>query len=110
MAERPWQEIIQAQVAQSRVRDRAPRRSTALNYPQELYGLVLAAARERDMSMTAYSRRAVLAFAHHDVGFDWAKELAEEPAVASFSDPALRRELNGLGCGYWRIVQLGEFS
>lgn len=108
-AERPWQEVLDAQIAASRTNSRASRRSTALNYPQSLYALVLAAARERDMSMASYQRRATLAFAQVDTGFDWYEELKAEPAIQPFSGGRLQHELNGLGCGHWRIRELGQW-
>lgn len=109
--QRAWQQVIDDQIALSRVSPRAPRRSTALNYPQSLYALVLAAARERDMSMTAYQRRATLSFAQVDTGFDWLEEMKAEPGIAPFGAHGgrLQQELNGLGCGYWRIQELGQW-
>lgn len=109
MAERSWQDTLLAQVEHSRVNPRAPRRSTAINYSQREYSLVLAAARERDISMAAFQRRSALAFAAHDLGFDWATEMAQEPAIAAFGGGGTLQRLQGLGCGAWQILELGEY-
>lgn len=73
---------------------RSPRRSIAVNYPTALYTPVMVAAAFRSMSATAYQRRASLAFAHWDLGFDWGTVTANEPATPI--------------TGLWRIVELGS--
>ncbi|KAK1548441.1 hypothetical protein Q3G72_006583 [Acer saccharum] len=86
------------------------RRSIAVNYPVEIYPLVLEAARQRNMSMTAYQRRAVLAFAQADTGFDWFEQMATEPGIGSFNSPGVSLPSGGHGFGHWRILQLGDFD
>lgn len=104
-----WWRILDDQMA-SQEPQRAPRRSIAINYPNELYALVLEAARMRGMSMTAYQRRASLAFAEHDTGFDWLHEMRAEPPVGSFVKPGSGIKSDGLGFGYWRIVRLDDHT
>jgi hypothetical protein len=62
--------------------DRTPRRSMAVNYPTELYALVLAASKNRGMTATAYQRRASLAFACHDLGLPISVVAVHEPPTA----------------------------
>lgn len=62
------------------------------------------AAAQRGMSVSAYLRRAGLAFAAHDLGLDLAQLLEDEPATRSrFAGTAADREMGGQGHGLWRI-------
>ena len=99
-----WWKILDDQMAMGETR--GPRRSIAINYPNELYVLVLEAAKARGMSMTAYQRRASLAFAEQDLGFDWLDEMRAEPPIGSFVRPNAGVKSDGLGFGKWHIVNL----
>lgn len=101
-----WWQIMDDQMASTE--RRTPRRSIAINYPNDLYALVLEAAKLRGISMTAYQRRASLAFAAHDLGFDWDLEMAAEPPVGSFVRPGAGTKCAGSGFGAWRIRALDE--
>lgn len=89
---------------------RATRRSIAVNYPPELYPFVLEAAKQRGMSMQAYQRRAALAFAASDLGFDWLREMAVEPQIGSFVNPGRGTVARGRGFGHWQILDLGNYG
>lgn len=108
---RSWQETIADQIAAQG--KRAGRRSVAVNYSTTLYALVRDAARARGMSMTAYQRRAALAFALHDLGREdqWHLVMADEPAVAAFEAHSEKPiECAGFGpFGAWRIRAIGMF-
>lgn len=101
-----WWTILDDQMAVGETR--GARRSIAINYPNELYTLVLEAARARNMSMTAFQRRSVLAMAQHDLGFDWLDEMRHEPPIGTFVRPQAGIKSDGLGFGPWHIVDLRE--
>lgn len=109
MAEADWWTILDDQMA-SQEPHRAARRSIAINYPTDLYAYVLEAARLRGISMTAYQRRASLAFAAHDLGFDWLEAMLSEPPVGSFDSPGKGVKSDGIGFGPWRIDALGDHA
>lgn len=97
----PWHEHIAAMAA-SGPRDRI---SLGLNYQRSAAGFVAEAARRRNLSITAYARRALLAFVCHDLGLDWDEVMADEPGIWT------RQELppeagRGRGYGPWRIQKL----
>lgn len=98
-----WWKNIDDQMASREVR--TPRRSIAVNYPNELYAHVLKAAEARGLSMTAYQRRAVLAFACYDLGLEWDAVMADEPAVTEF-ESGRKVEAQGRGYRFWEIVGL----
>jgi hypothetical protein len=109
---RSWQDTLADQIAANG--KRAGRRSVAVNYPTGLYAVVRDAAKRRGMSMTAYQRRASLAFAVHDLGLDasWAALMVEEPAVTGYVTGADKPlDCAGFGpFGAWRITGLGLFA
>jgi hypothetical protein len=66
--------------------------------------IVVRAAAERGMSVSAYIRRATLAFAAFDQGLDLSDILADEPATRLKSEaPGMEREDGGRGHGQWVI-------
>ena len=108
MPEAEWWSALDGQMAQQE--RRATRRSIAVNYPPELYGYVSAAARARQMSMTAFQRRAALAIAQADLGFDWLRVMEHEPAISGFETGTLARRVAGLHFGAWHVLDLGEYG
>lgn len=100
-----WWSVLDDQMA-SQEPLRTPRKSIAINYPNDLYVLVLEAAKARGVSMTAYQRRASLAFAEYDLGFDWLREMQAEPPIGSFVRPGVGVKSDGIGFGAWQIVSL----
>lgn len=106
MPSHDWRTIVDSQLASKETR--TPRRSIAVNYPDSLYSLILEAAKGRAMSMTAYQRRAALAVARYDLGFDWATELCDEPGIATFVGGRAATEYAGFGFGPWLITGMLE--
>lgn len=104
-----WRAVLEDQIAAQG--KRAGRRSIAVNYPTSLYAVVKDAAKARGMSMTAYQRRAALAFAVNDLGLtdDWARLMVDEPPVASYGRPVTTAGFGFGPFGAWRILGLGMF-
>lgn len=106
-SDRPeWMDLMDAAMAKNE--DRTARRSMAVNYPNSLYALVLEAARKRDLSMTAYQRRASLSFAQWDLRYDWWDAMEDEPPVGRFTSTQARLNAVGRGFGPWHIVDLSD--
>lgn len=103
-----WWRILDDKMAAGETR--GARRSIAVNYPNELYALVLEASRQRNISMTAFQRRAALAVAEHDLQFDWLDTMLAEPPVGSFVRPGSGIKSDGLGFGPWHIIDLAEHA
>ena len=84
-----------------------PHRDYRLRIPLSAAPALLAAAEKRGMSVSAYTRRASLAFAAHDLGLDLAQLLIDEPATRhKFDGGGLDREEAGQGHGNWVIEGL----
>jgi hypothetical protein len=99
----PWHDHI-AQAAASGPRDRI---SLGLNYQRSAAGLVIEAARRRNLSITAYARRALLAFVCHDLDVPWEDVMRDEPGIwHRQSEPPEAR--GGKGHGPWKIMRLVE--
>ena len=99
----PWHEHLLSGLAAG-PRDRI---SLGLNYQRSAAGLVAEAAARRNLSITAYARRALLAFVCHDLGLDWDDVMADEPGLwhRQSEAPAAR---GGKGHGAWRIMKVVE--
>lgn len=79
--------------------------SLGLNYQRSAAGLVREAARRRNLSITAYARRALLAFVCHDLDLNWESVMADEPGI--WSRQTLPPEASkGRGHGKWKIKGL----
>lgn len=99
-----WQDLLVDQVDGA---TRTPRRSLAINFPPSMAGHIIAAARRRDMSITALARRALMAFVVYDLGLDWDEVMADEPRLRTFDAQGTEPErLAGGGHGPWRITKL----
>jgi hypothetical protein len=75
--------------------------------------LLFAAAQYRDLAMQSYARRAIVAFAAHDLQLPWAFVMADEPFVTHFDETGLfrqRQRLAGAGFGPWLIDGLSEYQ
>jgi len=99
----PGQLLIDA--VRAKVPTRTERRSIGLNITPQMNDLVLAAAMKRDMTLSAYARRAIMAVVCHDLGLDWDEVMLDEPNVRRFDgktpgDPA------GTGHGDWIIAEM----
>lgn len=100
-----WRQILLDQI-DSKISPRT-RRSVGINFPPDMQRVVLRAAREREISMASYVRRAAVAFAVHDLGLDWDEVMQEEPGVRTFGG-TLKTETKakGRGFGRWLIKEL----
>lgn len=112
MSQRPggdphWRELMMGQVdaeLAKRKRSKKPHRDFRARIPLGAAGALNQAAAARGMSVSAYLRRAGLAFAAHDLGLDLGELLADEPASRTrFAGTAADREMAGQGHGLWRI-------
>jgi hypothetical protein len=72
--------------------------------------MLFAAAKYRDLAMQSYARRAVIAFASHDLEIPWSFAMADEPFVTRFDEFGLRhrQEMAGAGFGPWVITGLED--
>lgn len=103
-----WRATVNDQLLSKQTR--AGRRSIAVNYPDSLYILILEAAKQRGLSMTAFQRRASLAVARYDLGFDWVSEMVDEPAVTTFVSGRGGEQMDGFGFGPWLIMDMQEYT
>lgn len=84
----------------------AKRRNLNINFPPEFAGPILAAAKARDLSLTAFTRRCLMSVVTYDLGLDWFDVMADEPGLRGFSntiDPVVGF---GEGHGPWKIMNL----
>lgn len=100
-------ELMEAAV-EAALPQRTQRRSMAVNFPDDLYVLVMDAARARDITMAAFLRRAAVAFAVYDQDLDWDDVMATEPGIRTFTASGSSESLAGKGRGPWRIQGLRE--
>lgn len=104
-----WQEIV-ADALDGLDTGRAPRQSIAINFPPSMQSHVVEAAGIRGLSLSAFSRRAVMAVTAYDLELDWLSLMADEPRTRRFAqideEPERRA---GLGHGSWRIVTMEEY-
>lgn len=110
-----WQERAIARVA---ARQRENRRHNErknglwLFFDDPLRVYLDEACKRRDISLTGYARRALVAFVAHDLGLPLS-EVAQHAAVPvgygkSGGGRKERTHDNGQGKGLWRILQLGK--
>jgi hypothetical protein len=85
------------------------RRSIAINFSDSWYVMIQRAAKARGMSMTAFMRRAVMAFVVFDLGEDWFEVMEGEPNIGpyanSYGTKVLERKA-GHEHGDWQIEGL----
>lgn len=94
---------------ESRRDNRVQRRSLAVNFTPEQYALVSEASMGRQMSTTAFIRRACLAFATYDFDLDWDETMANEQSVAGFgTNTSTASKKAGSGHGPWVIGSASE--
>lgn len=108
-----WQERAIARVRQ---RQRKSKRSTErkngmyLFFDDEMRVLLDEACARRDISLTGYGRRAMIAFIAHDLGMELedVARYAAEPAGygAGGGGRLVRTQDTGIGKGLWRILGL----
>jgi len=87
---------------------RPPHRSYRVRVQLSATMLIRDAAAARGMSVSAFLRRAGIAFAAYDAGLDVADLLKDEPPTRlKFEGPRVNREEGGQGHGKWKIRGLG---
>lgn len=102
-----FQELFMGQVdahLAKRVYERPAYRDFRARLPLRLAPVLTEAAAAREMSVSAYLRRAGLAFAAYDLDLDLAQLLEDEPPILlRFAPPSDGRRMAGSGHGKWRI-------
>jgi hypothetical protein len=84
-----------------------PHRDFRARMPLENVGYLVQAAADRNMSISAYVRRATTAFIAFDLGLDLAQLLENEPATRlRYESPEADRLERGEGHGKWVIGSL----
>jgi hypothetical protein len=102
-----WRELVQAKL------DREPvgTRSSAIRVNARIDRAIKDAAAARNMSVTAYIRRAAVAFAVADLDLSWDTVMIDEPGFGLAGENPGRAVIrpNGHGFGAWQIVKLTRF-
>jgi len=84
--------------------DKSPHRDYKARMPLRVAPLLAEAAAAREMSVSAYLRRAGLAFVAHDLGISLEELLHDEPATRLRTEgPKTNRQEAGEGHGLWKI-------
>lgn len=95
--------LVEVQIGRDYPAD-ANYRAFRTKIPVKWAGEVYAAAAARDMSVSAYLRRSMLAFVAFDRSLDLTELLADEPPTRiRFAQPGNDRRENGTGHGRWEI-------
>lgn len=106
-AEASWEDLMMGQVdakIAARETRKKPHRDFKTRVPLSAAPILVEAARRRGMSVAAYTRRASLAFAAHDLGLDLRQLLEDEPVTRGrFDGFAGDRAEQGQGHGDWVI-------
>lgn len=98
---------VDARLASRRAFPKPPHRDFRARMPLSAVPAIIRAARERDMSVSAYIRRAGLAFAAYDLGLDLKELLEDEPATRlKYEGVPHDRLEHGQGHGNWIIGSL----
>jgi hypothetical protein len=105
-----WQEVVLGQVdvvLAGRAITKKPHRDFKARIQLSAVPALTEAAKLRNMSVSAYTRRACLAFAAYDLGLNLADLLEDEPSQRLKSDPPTTNlEEGGRGHGNWVIQGL----
>lgn len=107
MPEPDFRQVIADQIAA-----RAPKHTRrGWNAPVRLNDehaeIVRTAAEHRGIAMASFVRRAVVAFACHELGLDYGKVMANEgPILGPTGHGEAEKDLGGRGHGEWEIVTL----
>lgn len=110
-----WQEraIARVRERQHEKRQRNGRKNGLyLFFDDPLRVLLDEACLRRDISLTGYARRAMIAFIAHDLGMDIA-EVAKHAAIpaeygGNGGNRGVRTHDHAKGMGLWRILKLGD--
>lgn len=101
-----WRSLVdQAMAERQKSQDR---RSLAINIPPEWQGMINRAAAGREMTLTAFLRRSMMAFVAHDLGLDYFTIMEGEPTVVGFDRKKHKSRGSGRGRGHglWEIEYL----
>lgn len=99
--------MIDATLASRRKDYNIPHRDFKARIQMSAAPHVVKAAQERGLSVSAYIRRAALAFAAHDLGLDLAEVLKDEPQWRLRTEgPRTNHSEGGEGHGNWQIKGL----
>lgn len=91
-------------VLATRKEKKPPHRDFKARMPLSTVQYVIEAAKIREMSVSAYLRRAGLAFVAHDMNLDLAELLEDEPVTRiRYESPNADRQEGGAGHGKWII-------
>lgn len=104
------QSLIEGMVGENGGRSANHQRARTVPFTDRVDPYVVAAARARDIAISAYIRRAAVSFAAFDQGYTYPELMMGEWPVGHFGAKAGDRfeELyrNGRGAGLWQIVDL----
>lgn len=113
MTEPDWKQIVMDKYDALGVghQNHRARTSIMVNLMQHNRALMVEAARQRDMSMSAYVRRSALAVASYDLGIPWGEVTADERPFRSFGELMIGGVFKGgEGHGPWIINQMGIYT
>ena len=85
---------------------RRDRPAVGLKFPFQWISYIHAAARQRDISVAGYARRALVAFVCHDLGVEWDTLMRDEPQIVRFSQAGANKAYAGSDFGSWEIEKL----
>lgn len=113
MAEADWRQIILDRYDALGVGydNHRARTSMMVNFLQRDREMLVEAARQRDMSLSAFFRRSAFAIASYDLGIPWGTITAEERPFRNFGELNIGGEFKaGEGHGPWIINDMGVFT
>lgn len=99
-----WRELVQSKL--DKPQDQARTNCIRTNATLDL--IINRAARARNLSVTAYIRRAAVAVACADLGIDWDSAMADEPGFGLYGERPGRAVIrpDGRGFGPWWVTGL----
>jgi len=101
-----WQDrLLSVADDQPNARQKDKTRRFPVEIPSYWHPLVMEAAKRRNISITGYMRRAIMAFVVRDLGLNWEKVMDDEPSTMEYTDPfRAQHDLRGTGRGEWQIT------
>jgi hypothetical protein len=98
-----WAERLLDKIEAKNTRKSRARPAVGLKFPVQWVSIIQQAARERDVTMAVYARRALMAFVCHDLKLDWDTVMQDEPKMQTYNQPAAPEAKYGTGYGKWKI-------
>jgi hypothetical protein len=107
-----WRDVVEGNLdeAEAARPRKQVRRTTPIDLTPHMKQIVTVAAARRGLSIAAYARRAVMAFAARDLGLDWWETMTDEPQVRTSASSAKSELGPGVGFGPWKIEGLGQWE